>query len=68
MLNYSEASTSNKDWSTVNYRQSLAFYPPYLLYNDHCDWWLFQEIFFLLILFLFPRNSFERSLTCFLGI
>ena len=28
----------------------------------------FSEMFFLLTLMLFPRNSFERSLTCFVGI
>ena len=39
-------STANKGGSTVNYRQSLAFDRPYLSCNDHCDRWLFQEIFF----------------------
>ena len=53
----------------ASYCQSLVFDCPYLLCNGHFDWWLFQEIFFfLLILFLFPRNSFERSWTCFHGI
>ena len=36
------SSTANKGWLTVN----LAFDRPYLSYNDHCDRWLFQEIFF----------------------
>ena len=40
------SSTENKGWSTVNCCQSPAFDRPYLSYNDHCDWWLFQEIFF----------------------
>ena len=61
-------SAANKGWSTVDYRQSLAFDTTYLLFNNNCDWWLFPEIFFLLILFLFPRNSFEGSWTCFNGI
>ena len=39
-------SAANKCWSTANYHQSLAFDHPYLSCNDHCDWWLFQEIFF----------------------
>ena len=43
----------------VNYRQHLAFDRPYLYGNYHCDWWLFQEVF-LLLLFLFRRNFFER--------
>ena len=50
-------STANKGQSTV-----------YLSCNDHCDRWLCQEIFFLLMLFLFPRNSFKWSWTCFPGI
>ena len=33
----------------VNYHQSLAFDHPYLSCNDHCDRWLFQEIFFIII-------------------
>ena len=37
----------------VNYRQSLAFDRPYLSScNGHCDRWLFQEIFFLNIIFI----------------
>ena len=59
-------STANKSWSKVNYHQSLAFDGPYLSCNDHCDRWLFQEIF--LSLFLFHISSFEQSWTCFLGI
>ena len=59
--------SANKDWSTVSYCQSSAFPHPYLSSNDHCDWLLFQEVF-LLILLLYPRNSFEWSWTCFLGI
>ena len=39
-------SAANKCWSTANYHQSLAFDHPYLSCNDHCAWWLFQEIFF----------------------
>ena len=57
MLNYSEASTANKDRSTVNYRQSLAFYHSYLLYNGHCDRWLFQVIFFF-VNFIFISKKF----------
>ena len=60
------SSSTNKDQSMVNYYQSSTFGCPYLLYEDHCGWWLFQKIFFLLMLFLFPRNSFEQSWTCFL--
>ena len=59
--------TANKGWSVVNYCQSLVFDHPYLSCNDHCDWWLFQEIFLLLLFFL-QRNSFEQSWTFFLGI
>ena len=55
------ASTANKGCSTVNYYQSSAFDCLYLLCNDHCNQWVF-----LLILFLFPINSFEWSWTCFL--
>ena len=33
----------------VNYHQSLAFDHQYLSCNDHCDRWLFQEIFFIII-------------------
>ena len=32
----------------VNYHQSLAFDCPYILCSDHCDQWLFQEIFFII--------------------
>ena len=39
-------SAANKDQSIVNYSQSLAIDHPYLSCNDHCDQWLFQEIFF----------------------
>ena len=42
-------STVNKGWSVINYHQSLAFDRSYLSFNDHCDWWLFQEIFFIII-------------------
>ena len=30
----------------VSYHQSSVFDRPYLSCNDHCDWWLFSEIFF----------------------
>ena len=30
----------------VSYHQSLALDGPYLSCNDHCNWCLFQEIFF----------------------
>ena len=56
-------STANKGWSTVSYPQSLAFDHPYLSRNDHRDRWVFQEI-----LLLFPKNYFEQSWTCYLGI
>ena len=39
-------SAANKGQPTVNYHQSLAFDHSYLSCNDHCDQWLFQEIFF----------------------
>ena len=39
-------SAANKGRSAVIYLQSFAFDRPYLLYNDHCDRWLYQEIFF----------------------
>lgn len=39
-------SAANKGWSMVNYCQSLAFARPYLSYNDHCNRWLFREIFY----------------------
>ena len=39
-------SAANRDSKTVIYCQSLVFDHPYLSCNDHCDWWLFQEIFF----------------------
>ena len=36
--------------STVNKCQAMVnFDYPYLSCNDHCDWWLFQEIFFIII-------------------
>ena len=59
-------STTNKGQSTVNYRQSLAFNRPYLSHNDHCDWWLFQEIFFIILeaavcRFLWNRCVLESS-------
>ena len=45
--------TANKDRSTVNYHQSSAFDHPYLSSNDHCDWWLFKEIFsFINVIFI----------------
>ena len=47
-------SAANKGRSMVNHHQPLVFDYPYLSCNDHCDWWLFQEIF--LLLFLFRRN------------
>ena len=57
-LTYSYDHAANKGQSTVNYCQALFFY---LSSNDHCDRSLFQESLFLLILFLFLRNCFERS-------
>ena len=36
----------------VNYCQSMAFECPYLLCNDHIDRWVFQEIFFIIILYI----------------
>ena len=30
-------------------RSITAFDCPYLSCNNHCDWWLFQEIFFSLL-------------------
>ena len=44
------SSAKNKGRSTVNYRQSSAFDCTYLSCNDHCDRWLFQEIFFIIII------------------
>ena len=38
---------ANKGWSTVNYCQSLVFDRLYLSCNDHCGWWLFQQMPFL---------------------
>ena len=38
----------NKGRSTVSYRQSLTFDHPYLLCNDQCGWWVFQETLFSL--------------------
>ena len=66
LLGYSY-SAANKGRLTVNYRQSLAFDWPYLSCDDHCDQWLFQEIF-LSLSFSFHRNSLEWSWTCFLEI
>ena len=43
-------STANKVQSMVNYCQYLAFDHPYLSYNDHCNQWLFQEIFFIIFI------------------
>ena len=37
-----------KGWSTINYCQSSAFDHPYLSCNDHCDWWVFHEIFIII--------------------
>ena len=52
-------SAVNKGQSMINYHQSLGFDCPNYSCNDHCNWSIFQEIFFLLILYLFPQNSFE---------
>ena len=49
---------TNNGQSTVNYCQSSVFERPYLSCNDHCDQWLFQEIFFINIIFI-SQNSFE---------
>ena len=48
-------SAANKGQSTVNYCQSSAFDHPYLSRNDHCDRWLFQEIFFHKYYFYFLK-------------
>ena len=32
----------------VNYGKSSIFDRPYLSCNDHCDWWVFQEIFIII--------------------
>ena len=37
-----------KGRSTINYCQSSAFDHPYLSCNDHCDWWVFHEIFIII--------------------
>ena len=39
-------STASKHQLMFNYRQSLVFDHSYLSCNDHCNQWLFQEIFF----------------------
>ena len=39
-------STANKDRSTVNYCQNFDLWLPICICDDHCDWWLFQKIFF----------------------
>ena len=44
-------SAANKDRSTVNYHQSLAFDRLYSSCNYHCDRWLSQENFFFNIVF-----------------
>ena len=46
-------SAANKGQSMVNYCQSLDFDHPYLSYNDHCDRYLFPEIFFIKYHFYF---------------
>ena len=62
---------ANKGWSMANYHQSLAFDSPYLSCNDHCDRWLFQEIFFyyykyfLEIILLTILNLFSWNLNTF---
>ena len=65
------ASIANKGWSTVNYHQSLAFDLPYLSYNDHCDRWLFQEIFFIIFrsscMQMFFKTGFARNFAIFTG-
>ena len=43
---YINSSTANKGQSMVNYRQSLVSDRPYSSCKDHCDQWLFQEIYF----------------------
>ena len=40
-------SAASKGWQRVNYREFLAFDCPYLSCNDHCDWWVLQEMFFI---------------------
>ena len=67
-------SPANKGRSTVNYLQSSAFDCPYL----SCHFALFCHIYHIvpgdfsnkciLLLSLFPRNSFEQRWTCFLEI
>ena len=42
------SNAKNKGQWTVNYHQSLAFEHPYLICNDHCDWWLSKISFSLL--------------------
>ena len=63
-------SAANRGRSTVNYSQSLAFDHPYVSCNDHCDWWLLQEIF---IIFrssrtqMFFKTGVIRNFTIFTG-
>ena len=40
-------SAAKKGWSAVHYCQYSVFDRAYLSCDDHCDRWLFQEIFFL---------------------
>ena len=54
--NFTYISTAYKGWSMVIYCQSSAFDHPYLSCNDHCDLWLFQEMFFFInITFIFQK-------------
>ena len=65
------SSAANKDRSTVNYCQSLAFDNPYLSCNDHCDRWLFQEIFFIIFrssrMQMFFKTGVIRNFVIFTG-
>ena len=64
-------SAANKGRSAVNYRQFLVFDRPYLSCNDHCDWWLFQKIFFIIFRSsrtqMFFKTGFIRNFAIFTG-
>ena len=56
---FTSCSVANKGRSAVNDRQSLVFDRPYLSCNDHCNRWVFQEIFFY---YYFQKQSYADVL------
>ena len=65
MCIYLSCRAANKGWWTVNCCQFLALEHPYLSSNNHCDWWIFQEVFFLVIIIVIYERFFWTILNLF---